>query len=178
MRYIDIPAGDRAPELFNVAVEIPKGSANKYEYDPELNIFRLDRALYSPVYYPADYGFVPSTRAADGDPLDAMVLVDNATFPGCLIEARPLGMLLMVDQGVEDIKVLCVSARDPRTETLLDYTDLEPHRLLEIEHFFNIYKELEGKKTETRGWVNAAQTKLKISDCLARFKASDASGGK
>ena len=172
MRYIDIPVGERAPELFNVIVEIPKGSANKYEYDPELNVFKLDRALYSPVYYPADYGFVPSTRAADGDPLDVLVLGDSATFPGCLIQARALGMLLMVDQGAEDIKVLCVSARDPRTKTLLEYTDLEPHRLLEIEHFFNIYKDLEGKKTDTFGWRSAAEAKRVIMSSAANFCAA------
>jgi inorganic pyrophosphatase len=178
MRYIDIPAGDRVPEIINVVVEIPKGSANKYEYDPELNAFRLDRALYSPVYYPADYGFVPSSLAADGDPLDALVLVENASFPGCVIKARPIGMLCMVDQGMEDLKVLCVPECDPRAETIREYSDLEPHRLVEIEHFFNIYKQLEGKKTETAGWRSSAEAQRAINEALARFKSADASGGK
>lgn len=114
MKYSDLPIGERAPGVFNVVVEIPKGSANKYEYDSALNAFRLDRTLYSPMHYPGDYGFVPSTIAADGDPVDVLVLVEIATFPGCVIEARAVGLLAMVDQGVEDLKLLCVPTRDPR----------------------------------------------------------------
>lgn len=172
MRYVDVPIGARAPEVFNVVVEIPKGSANKYEYDPELNVFRLDRTLYSPMHYPGDYGFVPSTTAADGDPLDALVLVESPTFPGCVIEARAVGMLAMVDQGIEDLKLLCVPTKDPRQETVRNYSDVHPHRLREIEHFFGIYKELEGKETETKGWLSAGEAAEVINAARERFQKS------
>ncbi len=151
-------------------MEIPRGSANKYEYDTNLNIFRLDRTLYSPMHYPGDYGFVPSTAAADGDPLDVLVLVESPSFTGCLIEARAIGMLAMVDQGMEDLKILCVPTRDPRSETLQDYRDVHPHRLREIEHFFSIYKELEGKLTETNGWCGAGKAREAIVTAIERFK--------
>jgi inorganic pyrophosphatase len=169
MRYIDIPAGPLAPEIFNVVVEIPKDSSNKYEYDPELNVFRLDRTLYSPMHYPGDYGFVPSTSAADGDPLDVLVLVTSPTFTGCVIEARTIGMLMMVDQGKEDLKLICVPVRDPRSDTLKDYRDVLPHRLREIEHFFSIYKELEGKQTVTGGWQDAAAARQAIVAAMRQF---------
>jgi len=170
MRYTEIPIGEHAPDVFSVVVEIPKGSANKYEYDADLRVFKLDRTLYSPMHYPGDYGFVPSTIAADGDPLDALVLVESATFPACVIEARAVGMLVMVDQGVEDLKLLCVPTEDPRQETVANYTDVHPHRLREIEHFFSIYKELEGKQTETRGWMSADEAKQVITSASERFK--------
>jgi inorganic pyrophosphatase len=170
MTYIELPIGDRAPEVFNVVVEIPKGSVNKYEYDAALNVFRLDRTLYSPIHYPGDYGFVPSTIAADGDPLDALVLVDSPSFSGCLIEARAIGTLAMVDQGVEDLKLLCVPTEDPRQETVKNFSDLEPHRLREIEYFFGIYKELEGKQTETRGWRSADESSKVIEAASERFR--------
>jgi inorganic pyrophosphatase len=170
MRYVELPIGDRAPEVFNVVVEIPKGSVNKYEYDAALNVFRLDRTLYSPIHYPGDYGFVPSTVAPDGDPLDALVLVESASFSGCVIEARALGLLAMVDQGVEDLKLLCVPTEDPRQETVQNFNDIEPHRLREIEYFFGIYKELEGKQTETRGWRSANEARRAIELASARFK--------
>jgi inorganic pyrophosphatase len=169
MRYIDIPIGDRAPEVFNVVVEIPKGSENKYEYDPKLDIFRLDRTLYSPIHYPGDYGFVPSTKATDGEPLDALILVTEPTFPGCVVETRAIGMVKMLDQGVEDLKFVCVPARDPRAETILSYTDIDQHTLREIEHFFRIYKELEGKQTETHGWSDASEAKQLLLSAAGTF---------
>lgn len=170
MQYTEIPIGDHAPDVFTVVVEIPKGSANKYEYDPAQGVFKLDRTLYSPMHYPGDYGFVPSTIAADGDPLDALVLVESATFPGCVIEARAVGLLAMVDQGIEDLKLLCVPTRDPRQETVANYSDVHPHRLREIEHFFGIYKELEGKQTETRGWMSADEARRVIVSASERFR--------
>lgn len=169
MRYSEAPIGEHAPDAFNVVVEIPKGSADKYEYDSELNAFRLDRTLYSPMHYPGDYGFVPSTIAADCDPLDVLVLVESPTFTGCVIEARAIGMLEMVDQGVEDLKVLCVPTRDPRQETVENYSDVHPHRLREIEHFFGIYKELEGKQTETKGWRSVDEARQVIVAATERF---------
>jgi len=170
MRYSEVPIGKSAPDAVNVVVEIPKGSANKYEYDSELRAFRLDRTLYSPMHYPGDYGFVPSTIAADGDPLDVLVLVESPTFAGCVIEVRAVGMLSMVDQGVEDLKLLCVPTRDPRQETIENYSDVHPHRLREIEHFFGIYKELEGKETETQGWRSAGDARRVIIEAAERFK--------
>jgi inorganic pyrophosphatase len=169
---MDIPIGPLAPEVINVVVEIPGNSVNKYEYDPELDLFRLDRTLYSPMHYPGDYGFVPGTLAGDGDPLDVLVLVSSPSFTGCVLEVRPLGMLAMFDQGDEDLKVLCVPTRDPRSDTLSDYKDVLPHRLREIEHFFSIYKELEGKTTEMGGWKGAAEAKEAVITASNRYRES------
>ena len=133
-------------------VEIPKNSGNKYEYDSELGVFRLDRALYSPMHYPGDYGFIPGTLAADGDPLDVLALVEEASFPGCLIEVRPVGILNMVDNEEADQKIIAVPNRNPRYDEVHTMDQIFPHVRREIEHFFTIYKELEGKKTEMQGW--------------------------
>jgi inorganic pyrophosphatase len=133
-------------------VEIPKNSSNKYEYDTRLGVFRLDRALYSPLHYPGDYGFIPGTMALDGDPLDVLAIVDDPNFPGVLMSVRPVGLLDMLDQNQHDQKVLAVPARNPRFDQIASIDQVFPHKLREIEHFFAIYKELEGKKTEMRGW--------------------------
>jgi inorganic pyrophosphatase len=133
-------------------VEIPKNSSNKFEYDPVARTFRLDRALYSPMHYPADYGFVPGTIAEDGDPLDVLCLIDHPTFTGCLIDVRPVGVLDLVDQTTTDHKVIGVPLKDPRFEQVSTIRDLPPHVVREFEHFFTIYKELENKVVETRGW--------------------------
>ena len=133
-------------------VEIPKNSGNKYEYDGKLGVFRLDRALYSPMHYPGDYGFIPGTRADDGDPLDVLALVEEPSFPGCLIEVRPVGILNMVDNDLADQKIVAVPNRNPRYDEVHTMDQIFPHVRREIEHFFTIYKELEGKKTKTQGW--------------------------
>jgi inorganic pyrophosphatase len=133
-------------------IEIPKGSANKYEYDPALGVFRLDRTLYSPMHYPGDYGFIPGTLAEDGDPLDVLTLVDQPSFSGCMIEVRPIGLLNMVDQEEPDQKILAVPNRNPRYDEIHTIDQLYPHVRREVEHFFSIYKELESKRTEMRGW--------------------------
>ncbi len=138
-----------------VTIEIPKGSRNKYEYDPELKGIKLDRMLFSSVHYPADYGFIVDTLAEDGDPLDAMVLVGEATFPGCLIVAQPIGVLVMWDEKGHDEKVLCVPVSDPQWSRLADLGDVSDGLLREIEHFFSIYKDLEMKETGVAGWQNA-----------------------
>ena len=127
MDYLNLPVGDGYPDLFNLIVEIPKGSANKFEYNKELQVFQLDRTLYSPMHYPGDYGFVPRTLALDGDPLDAIVLTDEPTFTGCLIRVRPIGMLEMVDQGETDEKLLAVPVHNPRYEGIFNYTEIRPH---------------------------------------------------
>lgn len=167
--YLHLPIGERCPELVNAVIEVPLGGVNKYEYDKTLKVFRLDRTLYSPVHYPGDYGFIPSTLASDGDPLDVLVLVDNASFPGCLIEVRPIGVLEMLDQGVRDEKVLAVVNNDPRYFEVSNYTDIYTHILREIEHFFSIYKDLEGKRTKTIAWHDHQEARRVILESRERF---------
>lgn len=167
--YLDLPIGERCPDLVNAVVEVPRGGVNKYEYDKNLNVFRLDRTLNSPVHYPGDYGFIPSTLASDGDPLDVLVLVDNASFPGCLMEVRPIGVLEMLDQGVRDEKVLAVVNNDPRYAEVSNYIDIYTHILREIEHFFSIYKDLEGKRTKTIAWHSAEEARRVILESQGRF---------
>lgn len=146
-----IPAQPKAG-LINVLIEIPAGSKNKYEFDKDMNAFALDRVLYSSVAYPYDYGFVPNTLADDGDPLDGMVIMDQPTFPGCVIAARPIGMLEMVDGGDRDEKILCVPDKDPRYAHVKSIKDIPQHRLDEIAEFFQTYKNLEKKSVEILGW--------------------------
>lgn len=143
-------------DTITVVVEIPKGSRNKYEFDKKLNRLVFDRMLFSSVHYPSDYGYVPETLAQDGDPLDAMVLLWEPTFPGCVIEARPLGLFKMIDEKGIDDKVLCVPIKDPLWNHIHALSEVPPHLLKEIEHFFKIYKDLEMKKTKVRGWENKA----------------------
>jgi inorganic pyrophosphatase len=137
-----------------VIVEIAKGGRNKYEFDHERGVFVLDRVLYSSVHYPTDYGFVPDTLAADGDPLDIMVIVEEPTFTGCHLLARPVGILIMTDEKGQDEKVLSVPVRDPRFDHISSLSDVPPHLLKEIENFFATYKALEGKTTITLGWAD------------------------
>ena len=159
----DIETGSKVPSVINVIVEIPKGSQNKYEYDKKHGVIKLDRVLFSPFFYPGEYGIIPQTFAEDGDPMDALVLVTNPTYPGVLIESRPIGMLQMKDGGEMDDKILCVAKDDIRFENVNDLSDLEKHIPKEIAHFFASYKQLEGKKVEILGWKNAASAKKAIS---------------
>lgn len=133
-------------------VEIPKGSRNKYEMDHETGEIFLDRMLFTATRYPADYGFIPDTLAEDGDPLDALALVSEPTFPGCRIRIRPVGVFLMHDQGRADHKILGVPIGDPLWRDASSLSDVPTHLLREFEHFFAIYKDLEEKKTATVGW--------------------------
>jgi inorganic pyrophosphatase len=136
-----------------VTVEIPSGSRNKYEYDHVRHRFVLDRVLYSSVHYPCDYGFIDGSLADDGDPLDVLVVIAEPTFPGCVVRARPVGVLDMADEKGHDYKVLAVAHDDPRWEGTNALEDLSPHRLLEIENFFLTYKTLEKRPTEVTGWL-------------------------
>ena len=170
--YLNLPIGESAPDEVNAVIEIPRGQTNKYEYDKQLHVFRLDRNLYSPVHYPGDYGFIPSTLSDDGDPLDVLVLVDASSFTGCLMAVRPIGRLRMVDQGREDDKILAVGTNNPLYKDVRDYAELYPHVLLEIEHFFTIYKELEAKTTRITGWSDAAEARETVRECNARFAKS------
>lgn len=160
-----IPAQPK-PGLINVLIEIAAGSKNKYEYDKDLQAFALDRVLYSSVQYPYDYGFVPNTLADDGDPLDGMVLMDEPTFPGCVIAARPIGMLEMIDGGDRDEKILCVPDKDPRYAHVHSLKDIAPHRLNEIAEFFRSYKNLEKKVTEIRGWLDVEEVMPLVEKCI------------
>ena len=157
VNYLELPVGERAPEVFRVVIEIPLDGTQKFEYDKQLHVFKLDRNLHSPVHYPGDYGFIPSSLSDDGDPLDVLVLVPGPSFPGCVQEVRPIGLLEMLDQGILDEKVLAVGKNNPRFANIWNYTDIYPHMLKEITHFFSIYKDLEGKRVEMKGWRDAAR---------------------
>jgi inorganic pyrophosphatase len=167
--YLELPVGPDAPQLVNAVIEIPLEGISKYEYDKELHVFRLDRNLFSPVHYPGDYGFIPSTLGDDGDPLDVLVLVDTPSFPGCVLTVRPIGYLKMVDQGQSDEKILCVGESNPRYADVKNYTDVYPHILKEIDHFFSIYKDLEGKTVDTDGWHSAEEAIVVIETARKAF---------
>jgi inorganic pyrophosphatase len=141
-----------ATDTVEIFIEIPRGSQNKYEYDFPHKAVRLDRVLYSSVHYPADYGFIENTLAEDGDHLDALVLIEHPTFPGCLVTARPVAVLHMVDYNGPDQKILCACACDPRQDEIVSLETVPAHALTEIENFFEIYKTLEGRETTLRGW--------------------------
>jgi len=153
-----------------VMIEIPKGSRNKYEYDKEKKVLRFDRMLFSAVHYPSDYGFIPDTLAQDGDPLDALVLVWEPTFPGCLIEARPVGLFKMWDEKGPDEKILCVPVSDPLWNYIESLVDVPPHLLKEIAHFFAIYKDLEEKKTGVEGWEDCEAALKVIRESQHRYR--------
>ena len=143
---------DAFPALIEVVVEIPAGSRNKYEYDETAHVYRLDRVLSSAVFYNFEYGYIRGTRSGDGDHTDALLLLDQPTFTGCHVWARPVGGLEMRDEKGEDFKVLCVATSDPLYQHVHELTDVSPHRLREIEHFFQTYKLLEDKRVEVFGW--------------------------
>lgn len=159
----------RAKDGFvNVVVEIPRGSRNKYEYDPELDIIALDRTLYAAVHFPTDYGFVPGSAASDGDPIDALVMVEEPTFPGCLIRVRLIGVLTIEDdEGVKEPKLLAVPVEEPRFAEYADIKDVPAHLLKEIENFFDIYKQLEGDPVKARGWQGARQAEKVLEEAIA-----------
>jgi inorganic pyrophosphatase len=167
--YLTLPIGPKSPEIVTAVIEIPYEGSSKYEYDKKLNVFRLDRNLYSPVHYPGDYGFIPSTLGDDGDPLDVLVLVDSASFPGCVMDVRPIGCLEMIDQGEGDEKILCVGDGNPRYNDVVNYSQIYPHMLKEITHFFSIYKDLEGKSVEVRGWRDTQFAHDKIREAQQNF---------
>jgi inorganic pyrophosphatase len=155
-----------------VFVEIPAGSRNKYEWDDELGGLALDRRLFTSMSYPADYGFVEGTLAEDGDPLDALVLVGDPTFPGCRIRVRAVAVFHMADEKGSDEKVLCVPLKDPSWGEVSDLDDVPEQLRNEIEHFFQVYKDLEGKQTETRGYGNRSEAIAIIDACRKRAAAS------
>ena len=156
---------------FDVTIEIPKGQRNKYELDHATGRIRLDRMLFTSTRYPADYGYIEQTLGQDGDPLDALVLLEEPTFPGCLITCRALGMFRMTDEAGGDDKVLCVPATDPRMAHLTDITDVSEFDRLEIQHFFETYKDLEpGKSVEGAEWVGREAAEAEILASIERAK--------
>ena len=165
----DLSPGAHAPEMVTAIIEIPRGSRNKYELDKESGLLRLDRVLYSAVHYPGDYGFIPRTLHEDGDPLDILVAIDEPTFPGCQMDVRPIGVLRMLDRGEPDDKIVAVGANDPRRGEYFDIADLPQHFLKEVEHFFSIYKDLEGKRVEILGWGKSGDATKVIEESIIRY---------
>ena len=155
-----------APGLVNLVVEIPAGSRNKYEYNPEAGVMELDRVLHSSVRYPFDYGFVPNTLAEDGAPLDAMVIMEEPTFAGCLIRARPIGILDMVDSGAHDGKLLCVPEAGLRQGAIRSIRQIAPNQLEEVAEFFRTYKNMEGRPTRILGWLDAGAVPDLVESCI------------
>lgn len=161
-----------------VVVEIPSGSRNKYEYDHDRHVFRLDRRLFSATTYPADYGFIPDTLAEDGDPLDALVLVEDPTFPGCHVMGRPVAVFWMTDEKGPDAKIICVPSHEPRWHGVTDLEHFPPSLGAEIEQFFNIYKDLEpGKTTSTKGYEGLSAALTEIRTSRERFEAAASGNG-
>lgn len=171
-----VPTKPLSGLTFDVTVEIPKGQKNKYEVDHKTGRIRLDRTLFTSTQYPADYGFIEGTLGQDGDPLDALVLVSEPTFPGCLIKCRAIAMFRMTDEKGADDKVLCVPADDQRRDHLRDVTDIRQYQLLEIEHFFSVYKDLEpGKSVEGASWTGVEDAEAEVAASFARLKAVEGS---
>jgi inorganic pyrophosphatase len=148
-----IPLGKKSPKIVNAIIEIPKETHNKYEYDEKLDIIKLDRVLHSPMHYPVDYGFIPGTRSKDGDHLDVMIMTNSPVFTGCLLEVRPIGVLIMTDENGDDEKILAVPLKNPNYDHMLTLKDVEPHFLKELIHFFTEYKRLENKDVVVKGWL-------------------------
>ncbi len=168
----DLPPGPEPPALLNAIIEIPRGSRTKYELEKESGLFRFDRLLYSSVHYPGDYGLIPRTLADDDDPLDVLVLVTEPTFTGCLVRVRPIGVFEMTDADELDEKVLAVPSRDPLFDEVADLDDVAPHLLREVEHFFSVYKELEGGRTVSLGWRRRDHALRVVERAIERYAHS------
>ncbi len=170
----DIEKGPNPPKDMNIVIEIPRRSRNKYEYHHEKGYFKLDRVIYSPVHYPGDYGFIPQTLSDDGDPLDTIVLTEEATFPGCIIEARAIGVLRMEDETGIDDKILAAPAKDPRKAEYTDIEDVNEHKRTEIYHFFSVYKELEKHKwVEIKDWLGAEKAEEIIQKAIEKYNKEE-----
>lgn len=166
---MQLPPGPNVPQVINVIVEIPKGRRSKFEIDKTSGLIKLDRYLYSSLMYPGDYGFVPQTLAEDGDPLDVLVMVNEPTFSGCLIEARPIGIFKMTDRGANDFKILAVPNTDPLFAEIHDLWRVPPHFLREVEHFFATYKQLESAVVQPQGWEPVEKAKEEVSKACQRW---------
>jgi inorganic pyrophosphatase len=169
----DLPPGPDPPRVIYAVVEIPKRERNKYEYDKETGVIKLDRVLYSSLHYPGDYGFIPRTHYDDGDPMDVLVMVNEPSFPGCVIEARPIGIFRMRDKDLPDDKILAVPATDPLFSGYTTLDDIPQHFLSEVTHFFSVYKDLQRIGVEVGGWegpdvaLSEIDRSIKLyNDCL------------
>src|SRR6266404_5898417 len=167
--FLAVSAGTNLPSVVNTIVEIPKGRRNKFEVDKATGLIKLDRYLYSSSVYPGDYGFIPQTLAEDGDALDILVMVNEPTFSGCLIETRVIGLFRMKDRGVNDFKILGVPNTDPLFAEYRNLRDAPSHFLREVEHFFATYKQLEGVTIETMGWATAQDALTEVTASADRF---------
>jgi inorganic pyrophosphatase len=176
MSLLNATIGPNAPESFNTVIEIPRGSTNKYEVDPETGLIHLDRVLYSPLFYPFDYGYIPQTLYLDGDPLDVLVLVSHPTFPGCIVEAVAIGVMEMEDEKGPDEKILCVASKDPRFGYRRSLQELNEHTTKEIVHFFEVYKQLEQKDVEVLGWRDRQVAVDLIEKYRTDRRAAESSG--
>lgn len=156
----------------DAVIEIPKGSRNKYEYDRKKKMIRYDRMIFSSMFYPSDYGFIPETLAEDGDEIDVLVLVTEPTFPGCLMEVMPIGLFKMYDEKGIDDKILCVPVSDPIWNKVTSLEEVNPHLKMEIEHFFQVYKDLEKKKVGVEGWEGKAEALNAIQEAQKRYLTS------
>jgi len=170
MSFKHITVGDKCPQIVNAVIEIPKGSHNKYEYDEKTDEIRLDRVLFSAVFYLTDYGFIPQTRSEDGDHLDIMVIISEPLFPGCVVEVRPIGILNMEDEMGKDTKIIGVAIKDPRLKEIKSINDLDDHYKKEIQNFFEVYKNLEGKPVSVRLWGGEEKAWKAIEDSRRRFQ--------
>ena len=168
-QFDHVPPGSDIPHVVHAIIEIPKGRRSKFEVDKRTGLIRLDRYLYSSSHYPGDYGFIPQTLADDGDALDVLVMVNEPTFSGCLIEARVLGLFRMTDRGAHDYKVLAVPHTDPLFAEMRDLEDVPQHYLKEVEHFFSSYKQLEGVKIETQGWSGRDDAIMEVRASCERY---------
>jgi inorganic pyrophosphatase len=169
MSLSQVPIGKNAPEIINVVIEIPRGNHHKYEYDVKMDAIKLDRVLHSAVFYPADYGFIPHTLSEDGDHLDVLVLITDPVFPGCVVEARPIGMLDMEDEAGRDWKIIAVADKDPKMEDMKAISDIDKHYRKEIEVFFRNYKELENKKVEVKNWLSKEEAVNRIEKAMKKY---------
>ena len=172
-RWDFVPPGPNVPAVVHCIVEIPRGRRSKFEVDKETGLIRLDRYLYSSLHYPGDYGFIPQTLAEDGDAMDILVMVNEPTFSGCLIEARPIGLFKMTDRGVNDYKILAVPSSDPMYTDVHDLWRVPPHFLREVEHFFATYKQLEEQSVITQGWEGTEAARLEVVKSIERYQQAE-----
>lgn len=168
----DIPAGSDVPKVVTAVIEIPAQGRNKYELDKDLGVFRLDRVMHSAVHYPGDYGFIQRTLGDDGDPLDIIVLMSEPVFTGCLVDVRPVGVFKLIDRGENDEKIIAVPTKDPFAGSIQDLGDIRPHALREIEHFFQVYKDLEGTRTESQGFEDRRVAEELITQAIRNYEVA------
>ena len=166
-----LPPGPYPPQKVYCLVEIPRGTSNKYEYDEDLGVFKLDRALYGSVFYPTEYGFIPQTWAKDNDPLDIMVLSTFTTFTGCLLKTRPIGLLRLIDSGEQDDKIIATASNDPRFKDIKDLSDLSSHFKKEIQNFWESYAALQPKKEiQIKSWGGVEKAREVINKAIETYR--------